>query len=637
MAKRIPYGLLLCLLAAISLAGVWSCQREESVDRTGLLKSVRLALSVGSYQHGTKADITAFTELSETAPVFRGMTDIKMVAFDNADTVLAKDNALNLPISVPAFQALFPNVPAVFYPSGIDTFIPIGTSRVLLYGRAPGNDTLDTVTNKSIYGSLVPLGFDTQNTTAPASSLGFSPDAMYSKKEIPSEAGEIARIVNSIMLGAPARINAKYYPDPNGPAVSYPLTRSWNETVEDSNLRQAYVQITNEGAIIPGSGPMVESMLSSLYALFKGYESFNENVYEITMNGIPYELFKADGTTPLLFKDVMDSIKDVVLDRMTGYNAFAQKYIEIIDSANVVRFKRPDLSTYPESLGLPSGCAVMRWTPTGFTVPLMSGVEGIAPLNQYCYPPALYYYTNTGIKTSQDKDIAKAYNPEKPTEWSQVTSRYTLGSSVTSNTLSVALVNPVQYAVGMLSVTVKSDRDWLQDNDGLPATTVDAIGQNFPLTGIILSRQFPQNFEFKPDSTGVEYFSFDSNISGVYLTKDESATFRTLSLPTPEKMDVYFTLEFLNNCGKTFFGADGRVLPGRKFYMVGKMEFPKQQKDRHFESIFVKDHITSLSCTIKSLAGAYNAVPDLGIPQLVIGVQTQVSWDLSSPVTLIME
>ncbi len=79
------------------------------------------------------------------------------------------------------------------------------------------------------------------------------------------------------------------------------------------------------------------------------------------------------------------------------------------------------------------------------------------------------------------------------------------------------------------------------------------------------------------------------------------------------------------------------MLPGRKFYMVGKMELPTDPQKRKFEQVFVQDHVTNLNCTIYSLAGAYNAVPNLGIPQLVIGVQTQVNWEMSSPTTVIFE
>ena len=197
--------MMLCLLAALSLAGVTACQRKDALseDKTGILKSVRLSLSVGATPK-TKMDTGVLTELAETSPAFTGLTDIQMVAFDREGSVLASDQALNVPIAVPEFNALnYPNAAANFYPGGVDTFLPIGAASVLLYGRAPGND-------KHVSGSLIPQGFDTQNTTAQASSLGFIPDVMYPGSDIPMEATLIARVVNSIMLGAPIRINGQY-------------------------------------------------------------------------------------------------------------------------------------------------------------------------------------------------------------------------------------------------------------------------------------------------------------------------------------------------------------------------------------------------------------------------------------------
>jgi hypothetical protein len=637
MTKNFSFGWILCLLAALSLVGTVSCQRKDNLpeDKIGVFKSVRLSLSVGSSpQTKMVADDLHFAELGDS-PSFRGLEDMKMVAFKVKSpqiTVQGDDHALNLPISVPAFNALnYPKVSAYFYPSGIDTFIPIGTTHVLLYGRAPGDE-------KESYGSLIPRGFDTQSTTATASSFGFDPDVMYPGDEVPSEATVIASVMNDIMLGNPKRINDCWY-QRGTEIVKIPVEINWNETVEDVNLRKAYTDITNDGAIIPGSGPMVESMLSSLYSFFKGYESSSKTPYEFSENGEHYQVYKQNGDS-LLYKDLLNALKYDVLDRFTLNTAHASSFITVNDQDLTVCFNQENysqLSTYPESMGLPTGCAVLRWTPTGFVVPKFSGVEGMAPLNRYCYPTGLYYYVCTDIKTSQDEDIAASYGNVDYTTWKQVTDDYTLGTEITSNTTSVALVKPIQYAVGMLSATVKSDRDWLQDNDDFPETIVSATGENLPVTGIILSGQYAQNFDFTPVASAVEYYSYDKQTPGVYLTKEKSAPIRTLSLPTPEGKDIYFTLEFLNNSGKTFYGADGRVLPGRKFYMVGKMELPTDPQKRKFEQIFVQDHITTLNCTIKSLAGAYNAVPDLGIPQLVIGVQTQVNWELASPTTLLLE
>lgn len=629
MTRRVRYDILFWLLAALSLAGITSCQRKGLVpeDKAGVLKSVRLALSVGSVIQ-TKMDAGRLTELSETSPAFSGLTDMKMVAFDADGDVTDLDQTLNMPITVPAFSELnYSSASAYFYPNGIDTFLPIGTSYVLLYGRAPGDD-------KHTYGSLISRGFDTQNTVVPALTFGFRPDVMYPGNDIPSEATVIAHVVNSIMLGEPVRINGKYQRGTE--EVETQVVVNWNENVEDNNLRQAYTQITNDGDIIPGSGPMAESMLTALYAFFKGYESHNENEYEITQNGEHYPVQKLNGE-PLKYKDIYNALKTELLNRFVLNTAHANEFITIDESELTVRFKDKyaSLSTYPESLGLPSGCAILRWTPTGFVVPQISGVEGMAPINRYCYPTSLYYFVNTNIKTSKDKEIGQSYSTSN--SWDDVLDDYTLGSAITSNTTSVALIKPLQYAVGMLSATVKSDRDWLQDNDDLPETTVSATGENFPVTGIVLSGQYAQNFDFTPNTDEEEYYSFDNQTAGVYMTKNESAPIRTLSLPTPPGRDIYFTLEFLNNCGKTFYGADGRVLPGRKFYMVGKMELPTDPAKRKFEQIFVKDHITTLNCTISSLAGAYNAVPNLGTPQVMIGVQTQVNWELSSPTTLLLE
>lgn len=633
MAKIFSYGRILCLLATLSLAGVVSCQRKDHLldSKTGELKSVRLTLSLGNRQE-TKMNAGDLTELEEA---FRGLTDLKMVAFaKEGGDVEAGDMALNLPINVPAFSGLIPGISAQFYPSGIDTFLPIGTASVLLYGRAPGDD-------KQVYGSLIPTGFDTQNTKAPASTFGFAPEVMHPGDDIPAEADLICRILNSIMRGQPARYQVKYRPKNATEDKDYWVEMFWDESVEDVNLSKAYTDVTNGGDIIPGSGPMVESLLSSIYSFFKGYESHNENEYELTLDGEHYTLYKnGNRETPLLYKDILNRLRDIVLNRFTG-NAFAAPYLTVDDQELTVRFNQQtysQLSTYPESMGLPAGCAILRWTTpdVGFVVPLINGVEGMAPLSRYCYPSSLYYFIDTDIVTSQDKNIDQSYS--SGSTWEQVLNDYTLGTSITSNTTSVALVKPIQFAVGMLKATVQSDRDWLQDNDGLPETTVFATGENLPVTGIILSGQYAQTFDFTPDTSGDEYFSFDNQTPGVYLTKEKSAPIRTLSLPTPEDKDIYFTLEFLNNSGKTFFGADGRVLPGRKFYMVGKIELPpKDSPKRLFDQVFVKDHTTTLNCTIYSLAGAYNAVPDLGIPQLVIGVQTKIDWDLSTPATLLLE
>ena len=615
-AGRLSAGLLL------------SCQQERSAE--GKLQPVNLAISVGASQ-ATKVDVSTFTEVNPVSPSFRGLESLVLVPFDQEELIEGSFQANAHPISIPGFYSFTSDTPhAYFFSSGVEAWIPTGTASFLLYGRAPGVGTDSD--SKHRYGSLVEGGFTGSAKTPLASSLTFSPETMFKGGkggETPEAAKKIAVVLNAIMLGNADPIDV-YYGDNEHKGISL----NWNENTEDSNLREAFKQITNEGAFIPGSGPLVEALLSGLYGMLKNYSSHNSNVYEVVVDGVPYEARKKDGT-PLLYADLYNSLRDHVLQRFQLTDV--RENASVDENALTIRFKDESLQNYPENLGLPSGCAILRWTPSGFVVPQVNGVEGIAPMNRYCFPPALYYYCNTTIRTSMDENIAKSYTDKGYTTWSQILADYTLGNSITSHTQSIALVEPAHFAVAMLDATIQANQYWLQDNDGLPETTVNALGENLPLTGIILSGQYKQNFDFTPPTEPdpeEEYYIYDNQVPGVFLTEKVSAPIRTLSLQTPAGQDVYFTLEFLNNSGKTFYGADGRILPGRKFYMVGKLKLPANPA---FKSVFMKDRVTKVTCKINSLDGAYNAIPDLGVPQLVVGVQTQVNWILSSPVTMMLE
>lgn len=612
------------LAVSLALSAALSCSRE-TLTPEGEKKAVDIAFSIGPFSSATKADVSVFTEMNPDAPVFRGLTGVTLVPFESAGVIQSTDVARAGAMSIGDISSLHPGTGAHFYSSGIDAWIPTGTASMLLYAHAPlaGND----IASKQRFGSLLEVGFDSADSRPAASSLGFAPDVMFhGDGNTPAEAAAITRALNNVLLGPSSQTLVKY----NGDHY-FTVDINWNETTGDVNLRQAYHQIINDGDLVPGSGPMVESLLTSLYQVLLNYESHNSNPYEVEQDGIYYDAYFSDGVTPVLYKDLYNRLRDVLLARIRS-----NTYIIVHNETNTITLADETLRNYPETVGLPSGCAVMRWTPTGFVVPQLEGVEGLAPMNRYCFPPSLYYYSNTTIVTSQEEDLGEVYDSPINTQWSQVLAHYTLGTEVTGNTTSIALVTPAHYAMGMMKATVKAERSRLPDNDGLVETSVDATGQNLPVTGVVLGGQYAQRFDFTPNVTeGGEYFLFDNQIPGVYLTVAESNPIYTLSLPTPENKDIYFCLEFRNDTGATFYGADGRILPGRKFYMIGKLTMPPAP--RAFNSVFVQDHVTTVDCTIHSLDGAYNSIPDLGLPQLVLGVQTQVNWTLSTPTTLMLE
>ena len=628
------------------LPALFACESHklEGPDSSSSLRAVHLALSVDrNGGRGTKADVSQFTEMQDI-PVFRGLTDIRLIPFAQAEKVGPNSRAHSRQLDAPGFVNLYEHTDktthSYLYSSGIDAWIPTDTGALLLYGRAPGSG--DDAASRHRYGSLVLNGFSKSDPATLVSSLGFSPDKMFEGNGTPAQAYVIRKTLSDILLGKSVVKNVYY-----GSSTDAVEARvDWNESIGDKKLRELYLQMTNEGAVLSGSGPQVEALLTSLYSVLSSYESSNSDVYEVVKDGVVYEarVGQAESSSPLLYKDLYNALKNEIL-------AFISNPYSIVDDSGnplikvengVVQFVDEDVRNYPESVGLPSGCAALRWTPAGFVVPQNGGVEGIAPMDRYCFPPALYYFTNTTIGTSTEDDI-QSY--ENYGSWSAVLEHYP-GDIVTKSTTSIALVEPLQFGVGMISATVKATTSRLQDNDEYVETTVDIIGNNLPVTGFVVGRQYAQNFEFEPAtpvSEDGEYYLYDNDIPGVYLTtgkddeghEQELVPIRTLSLQTPDGKDVYMCLELRNDTGKTFYGADGRILPGRKFYLVGKLEMPTPSGE--VKSVVKKGYITSVSCIIHSLAGAYNCVPDLGKPQLVLGVQTKVNWTLSTPTTVILE
>lgn len=639
----------ICIL--LLLPALFACQSNklEGPDSSSSLRSVHLALSVETGNSGgrTKADVSIFTEMQDK-PKFRGLTDIRVIPFAQTTPVGPDSRAHNRQMDAPGFVNLFTSTSSYLYSSGIDAWIPTLTGALLLYGRAPGSG--NDAASKHRYGSLVLSdGFNKADRATLASSLGFSPDIMFEGSGVPEQARVIRETLNRILQGKLIE-RFVYYGEATDPEdlTTVPsdwIRVNWNESIGDQTLRELYLQMTNEGAVLSGSGPLVEALLTSLYSVLSGYESHNTNVVEVVKNGVAYEARKgpAQDAPKLEYKELYDAMGTALLSYLQGgvLDASGQPSIRVNNGA--VEFLDEKVRLYPESLGLPSGCAVLRWTPAGFVVPLNSGVEGIAPMDRYCFPPALYYYSNTTIRTSDKDNIQEGY--ENYDSWEKVLLDYNLGNMVTSNTKSIALVTPARFGVGMISATIKATTSRLQDNDELVETTVDAIGTNLPVTGFVIGRQYAQTFDFNPVYTDDgEYYIYDDDIPGVYLIKpavdeegheQELVPIRTLSLQTPDNMDAFICLELRNDTGKTFRGADGRVLPGRKFYLLGKLELPAGKRD--FDSVVVKGHITYVTCVIHSLAGAYNCVPDLGQSQLVLGIQTKVNWELSSPSTLLLE
>ncbi len=124
---------------------------------------------------------------------------------------------------------------------------------------------------------------------------------------------------------------------------------------------------------------------------------------------------------------------------------------------------------------------------------------------------------------------------------------------------------------------------------------------------------------------------YDSKVPvGTYVNTAPSAAFRTLALPTPLEGSVYFYLELRNDSEKSFHGADGIIPPGSYFYLAGEIPAPSQTDvDKGVNRVFMQGRYTQISCQVESLKNAYLCIPQIGNPELRLGVQTKTNWFFS--------
>lgn len=646
--RRCPVILLLLLAL--------SCNRKGSADILSvedvITQPVQLAVGVGSSSALTKGDPAVLTEMQST---FRGMDQVYLLPFSirgasGAEVISADDQSLYhmtlLPgiredaggqlwhdAAVSAEGIFLPGVvynnAAHLYPNS-QVILPRSTASVLVYGRSPARSSLGEVELKHRYGALNPVGFGTMSTLRKASDLGFEPEQI--RTDIPPEGQTLADILNSVVKDA--TYTAPYYYKLENESIKDDgsISLTWNESVADARLQEWFLWITNRDKLMPGSGPAVEYLLHSLRLLLTDYAYYDlQSTVRHSDGDKVYQAYSDVACqTPLMMSDVYNGLRDLLLARLSALtqpDGDSPAPMEL--SEGNLRFRQAALRKYPENYGLPEGSAVVRWDGVRYS-PVGASLEGVAPMSAYCYPPRLWYYANTSISTL-DAPAQDLY--QKGNSWESIVASYTAGNVVYATTESVVLNSKMHFSCGMLLLTVRSSRSVLDDGDGLPATTVTLGQDSFPLTGVIVGGQRRLAFDFTPVSGAPEYFLYDNQPAPAYLVqaagKEGLTQVRSFVSQTLEGKDVYLCLEFRNDSGKSFVGADGVVNPGARFYLLGNLPYQDA-------SVFRKDFTTEVNCVVPSLAEAHCAIPDLENPRLSIGLETETNWIQSTSSSLVL-
>ena len=477
-------------------------------------------------------------------------------------------------------------------------------NRCFVYGSV---ENLPSDIPAKVYnGSLIANHLTSVNTQSALQTLSFSLESIYNSSDyiatdgIPEEASTLAGYLNTV-----AEVSG------------------W-QTSDNAILKNLFENFTGHGSDLPGSAASVKEWLEALATAVASYLPPN--------------------TTP----SSLTGTETTILENIQAAAASAMGEIGEITG-----------DSYPRNRYLPDGAAALRWTTwtddqgshEGFKPAMQTTtLDNINSVSRFVYPAPLFFFVDSDIKASETKvDFATVYGDvtttSEKTAWTQVLENNLFTENkITPDTKSVALEDPVQYAVAQLKVTVKAAGASLKDN----AETDITIGETtFPLTGVIICGQRPVNYRFEQASNSdVDVkFIYDSQVKTngsdyYYLTTaDPNGGPSTLVLQSYEGEDVDIILEFQNNGSQTFKCIDGFVYPGTRFYLIGKVESGTgTEGDSTSEGqVFTKDYITTVNMTVSSLAKAYNVLPNLLTSNLEIGVETTPEWVAATSTTVVME
>lgn len=346
----------------------------------------------------------------------------------------------------------------------------------------------------------------------------------------------------------------------------------------------------------------------------------------------------------LAVQDLYNAVKGDVLTDKNGLKAkIATKIEEYFTPSGssvpyTLTYKTTSLAQYPAGIGLPDGAVQVAWNTDHFEYTSNVDYDGsmnVSGLDKYVYPASLYYWDNTSLKTSNSQQS----NNYGANDWSTIINTLYSEWAVTASTQSVALAKAINYAVGRLDVYAAFAAGEIYDANPSGQQPVRIPDDGFTLTGVLIGGQKNVGWNFTPlESDGTEKTIYDAAVDAGAagtegVTRTSGLKNRTLVLETAGKggEKVNFALEFTNNSSQAFYGKDGLVPVGGKFYLVGQLN-----ADVSHAKVFEKDHYTKATVTINSLKNAYNCIPDLRSPKLELGLSVDLTWEngLSQDVTI---
>lgn len=480
-----------------------------------------------------------------------------------------------------------------------DIEIPLGTKSLILYAKASRTTTGSSNEKTDFQAGSLTNPYKTANDETQLSNLNFSLNKIH---ETDNFATEGAVILNALNTVAQTKITPTEGTELEWANVG---TSNIGTANERDALQERYNNFISATA---GSANSVRLLITDL-----------KNV--ITGSGLENDQAMA--------KQIVTNCK-TALDKLTS-------------------------TTFPRDLNLPDGVAQVRWDGNSkeFNFVAATGVSvGTTVANtgnninftEITYPAELAYFVSSPVKTSENEITAASKLPSYQ-DW--VSDTYTwegYDDEVKHRTRFVALKKPLQYGVACLQSKVSCKTAALADNaQKFGFKTDNTINVNstkdFKVTGILIGGQpLSVAWNFEPASTvntnDFKYTIYDQHVDyGNNVNTTGTSNNYTLVFDNKDAHNnskVYVTIELENNV-ENFYGAEGLIPIGSKFYLVGELDpsnttTASKPTGEAIDRVFVKDHTTFANFTINDLKKAYNHIPDMRTSKINVGLAVDLEW-----------
>ena len=196
------------------------------------------------------------------------------------------------------------------------------------------------------------------------------------------------------------------------------------------------------------------------------------------------------------------------------------------------------------------------------------------------------------------------------------------------------------------STSLEDNRQAIVNDGTTPDQSITIPNDGFKVTAVLVGGQPNKvDWQFLDNSSERSAVIYDKDLTNIFAKSGtESAANYTLVFDSwknnETQDDVLMAIELVNNSESDFYGVDGIILKGQKFYLVAKLavssaagtssitwpedayRYPKNGIHR----VFMQDYTTTAKLNINSLKNAYSTIPDLRSVELRLGLSVDLTW-----------